>query len=267
MPRDAVFRWAAWQPTKTLSFMLDFSVASFRRWFGEQHRYVVFTNDPGLLQSYRRTEYEIRRIDERGAAFNDGRATWKKWAPVARLDRSRVEFRIDADIFLLKPSAELERFCEGRSAYRFVSTQEEFSEPWPYGNFAARLSNPRTPINAGFIGQVAGADLTADLEAAYRVWRNGVAEKDIRYHDEQGAVAYALQRHIEAGDVLLLDPMRYRVVCPLNNPPVGSLAGITLLHAAYPDHPAFYRFLPELSILTGLPAEPLERSWGDPSRH
>jgi hypothetical protein len=262
MRGDAVFRWAAWQPSRDLIFMLDFSVASFRHWFGEKHRYVVFTDDPGLLQSHRRTDYEIRLMDTRGAAFSDGRATWKKWAPVARLDRTRVEFRIDADIFLLVPSEELQRFCEGRSPYRFVSTQEEFSEAWPYGNFAARLRDPRTPINAGFIGQTAGADITADLDAAYRIWKNEVAEADIKYHDEQGAVAYALEPYIDAAEVMLLDPARYRVVCPLNKPPVESLAGVTLLHATYPDHPAFYRFLPELSLLTGLPAEVPEKIFG-----
>jgi hypothetical protein len=262
MSGEAVFRWAAWQPTLDLTFMLDFSVAGFRRFFGERHRYVVFTDDPGLLQSHRRIDYEIRLMDERGADFNDGRATWKKWAPAARLDRTRVEFRIDADIFLLEPSDELQRFCEGRSQARFVSTQEEFSEAWPYGNFGARLRDPRTPINAGFIGQAAGADITADLKSAYQIWKHEVAEMDVKYHDEQGAVAYALQSHIDAGEVLLLDPARYRVVCPLNNPPVESLAGITLMHATYPDHPAFYRFLPELSRLSGLSVGMREKNLG-----
>lgn len=252
MAREAIFRWAAWSPTPTSIFMLDFSVATFKQVFGEGHRYVVVTDDPPTILAHRRTSYEVLNLKQEGAAFDDERATWRKWAPAARLDARSVEFRIDADIFLLRPSDDLDRFCDGRAPQRFVVSQEEFSEAWPYGNFAPRLSTPRTPINAGFVGQAAGADLSLALDTAYALWLSDIESVEVKYHDEQGAVAYALEPHIRAGEVLLLDPARHRVVCPLNDPPVEVLDGLTFMHATYPDHPAFYRFLPQLSELTGL---------------
>ena len=123
---------------------------------------------------------------------------------------------------------------------------------WPYGNFGARLPSRFTPVNAGLIGQTAYADFTEDLENAYAWWTQNVSADEAKYHDEQGAVAFCLQDRIYDNEVLLLSSTTHRVVCPLNSPPLDSVDGLILMHATYPDHPAFRRFLTEISNVTGI---------------
>jgi hypothetical protein len=227
----------------------------FQRFFGPTARYVVFTDDPEKVKAWRVGQFEVYPlVISSSSSFYDPRITWRKWAPQPRLDIGAAEIRVDADIFLLDDPADIGRFCRGSSGFSLLCTQEAFIESWPYGNFGPRLSNPITPINAGLIGQSPGMDLAAELEAAYRWWQENVEVSQIKYHDEQGAVAYCMQGHIKQGNVMLLDPATHRVVCPLNDPPVENLAGLVLMHSTYPEHPAFWKFLPEIASVTGLPS-------------
>jgi len=160
--------------------------------------------------------------------------------------------RIDSDVFLLTDPVEIRAFCDRRVGQKWIATQEEFAADWPYGNFAPRLGQHFIPINAGFIGQAPGCDITLDLEEAYRWWSGNISESEIKYHDEQGAVAFCLQAPARVGDVHLLDHRTHRVVCPLNEPPVRSVDGLVLLHATYPEHPAFFKFFHDIAAVTGL---------------
>jgi hypothetical protein len=237
--------------------MLNHSVASFRHFFGSTARFIVFADDPPLVEALRLVDFEIAPLStaSSGAVF-DEKITWRKWAPRVRLDRSVIEFRVDSDIFLLKEPSEIRKFCEGKSGYELLSTQEEFTEEWPYGNFATKLIRPITPINAGFIGQGAGFDFTFEFENAYVWWKENVADtSNVKYHDEQGAVAFSIQDYIPRGKVMLLDPLRYRIVCPLNDPPVRSVDELVMMHCTYPDHPAFRQFLGPISSITRITAE------------
>jgi hypothetical protein len=81
---------------------------------------------------------------------------------------------------------------------------------------------------------------------------NNVTTPDHHFHDEQGAVIKALEPFIRDGRVMLLPNHRYAVVCPLNDPPVTSVNGLVLLHATYPDHPAFWQFQQEITAVSGI---------------
>jgi len=135
--------------------------------------------------------------------YLDSRATWMKWAPCFRHDRAATEIRVDADIFLVAEPTELREFIAGGD-YDFVVTMEAFTELWPYGNFGQRLPSGFTPINAGFFGQRPNADLAEPMGAAYRWWVEQVGTHEVKYHDEQGALAFILQELITVGRALVL---------------------------------------------------------------
>jgi hypothetical protein len=230
--------------------MLSHSIGTFRRFFPRDARFVVCTDDPQAIAGAC-PDAQVMRLDGPGAEYVDSRATWKKWAPRFRLDASVTEIRVDADIFLLDEPVELRRWLDGDGT-DFIVTQEEFTELWPYGNFGSRLPAGFAPINAGFFGQRAGADLTVPFREAYRWWAANVFGEDVLYHDEQGALGWLLQQNRDR--VRFLDPARYRVVCPLNEPPVETLDGIVAMHATYPEHPAFQRFREQIAVVSGVSA-------------
>jgi hypothetical protein len=249
---EALFRWSLWNPNDASIAMLEQSIGTFRRFFGDEARYVVYTDAPAALDGRLRADAAVLPYTIPGAEYIDPRATWLKWAPRFRHDVEFTEFRIDADIFLLDEPTELREFIAGDGS-DFLATQEEYIEQWPYGNFGARLSEGFAPVNAGLVAQRAGCDLSAEIRQAYQWWSAHVMEQEVLYHDEQGAVCWVLQRHVQAGRVRLLDPARYRIVCPTNAVPVETLDGLIAMHAAYPDHPAFYKFLREISEVSGIP--------------
>ena len=251
--RDVIFRWTVWNANPLSIFMLCHSVETFRRFFGPSPRYVVFAEDPAVVDALRLCSFELVCLKDADSPFADTRSNWRKWAP-PRLDIRSVELRIDSDVFLLAEPAEIRRFCNGRSGRKWLVTQEEFSAQWPYGNFGNRLPTGFVPINAGLVGQAEGCDISADLQSAYDWWSTHVHDHEIKYHDEQGAVAYCLQQPAKSDHVLLLDPASHRVVCPLNKPPVSDLGGLILMHATYPEHPAFVRFIQEIAEVSGLPS-------------
>lgn len=258
--RQVIFRWASWNPTAESCFLLSHSIGSFRKFFGASAEYLVYADDVAFVRSHLLAEAQVREIagpgPERSRYDRDG-ATWRKWAPEPRTDIDSTEFRVDADIFLLKEPVELRDFLAESTAHYLVSS-EEFTALWPYGNFAAKLGQRFIPINAGFVGQAPGADLTALLDEELAWWENGINEGEIKYHDEQGAVAVIINRLAAQRSVAVLDPARYRVVCPLNEPPVEDLSGLIMMHAAYPRHPAFWRFLPEIARISGVTPDPAQ---------
>lgn len=247
-----IIRWSIWDPAEDSLELLAHSIGTFRRFFGTDPTYVVTTNAPTVIDGMLPFPVEAMPFDSiSNSAFDDPRATWRKWAPQPRLDIRQHELRVDADMFLLRDPVELLEFCDEASRDQFIVTQEEFHAVWPYGNFGALLPDRFIPVNAGLLGQAPGADLSERLSAAYGLWSSCMAN-DYKYHDEQGAVSWVLQDLIAEGKVRLLPPYTYRVVCPLNYPPVESLEGITLLHATYPDHPAFHKFKDEIAKVSGM---------------
>jgi hypothetical protein len=248
--QQVLFRWALWDPTVDMVEMLSHSIGTFQHFFGPDPEYLVYTDRPRFLREQLAVPATIAQMRTPTAEFLDNRATWNKWAPRFRHDVTATELHVDSDIFLVAEPTELHEFISS-DWHDYVVTTEEFAERWPYGNFGPRLPDDFTPVNAGLIGQRAGHDLTASFRAAYRAWLEDLERVEVKYHDEQGAIALVLQEPIAQGRVRVLDPARYRVVCPLNDPPVERLDGIVGLHATYPDHPAYRKFLPEIARISG----------------
>jgi hypothetical protein len=258
MEPDVICRWASWNQTIEGCFMLSHSIGSFQRFLGSTAEYVVYADDPEFVAAHLLVDAEIRQLaGSSPSRYLRQEATWRKWAPAPRVDVNKAELRIDSDIFLLDEPVELRRFLNADGPSYLVSS-EEFVALWPYGNFGRKLQSPFLPINAGLVGQAPGADLTPLLDAEFAWWEELIASSEVKYHDEQGAVAVVMQALAAVGEVTVLDPARYRIVCPLNQPPVRDVTGLVMLHATYPSHPAFWQFLPEIARLSGVTADPAE---------
>lgn len=244
-----VFRWSMWSPNPETLLLLNHSIGTFQHFFGDEAKYVVFTDDP-TLQGQLKVDAKVYLYHSFDTPdYLEPAITWRKWAPRCRYYQDAIELRIDIDMFLVADPVEIKEFCRsGKCDY--LITVENFKELWPYGNFSKLLEPEFIPINAGLVGQHVGADISDLLSKAYQWWKENIGHDEIKYHDEQGAVAFIFQPLIKRGEVMLLPPERYRVVCPLNDPPVESLQNIVLLHATYPEHPAFYQFLPEISRIS-----------------
>ena len=246
-------------------FMLSHSIGCVRRFFGERARYVVHTDCRELLAAYLQSFVDVRSYGiSAPVPFGDARSTWRKWAPTARLDADTTEIYLDSDVFLLAEPDELRVFCSCSSSHRLLFAQEEFRARWPYGVFGARLRPDFVAINAGIVGQRNGTDISRELASLYRWWTHRAASHGYLYHDEQGALAMVAQRYCSRGQVALLAPSSYRVVCPLNDPPVLTLAGLKAVHATYSDHPAFWLFIQEIAAVSGMPLEPPIAPAGSP---
>lgn len=246
-----LFRWSLWNVRPESVFMLSHSIGTFRHFFGSSADYVVFTDDVQELRNHLLVDAGVVGFEEAGGGYLDHRATWMKWAPSARVRPDAVEIRLDADMFMVDEPTELRQFIEQGDRCILV-TEEAFSATWPYGNFGPLLTTLDPPINAGLIAQRPGCDISAALADAYLTWQRLIIHNEPLFHDEQGAVAYALETYRSADDVAFLSHHRYRVVCPINDPPVRTLEGLAMIHATFPDHPAFWQFLGEISAISGV---------------
>lgn len=236
-----LFRWSLWNPTPQLVEMLEASVGTFRAYFGRRAEYVVFVDETMELTSNISIGAEIVRYTPSSARFWDGHSTWRKWAPSFRINPSDTEVYVDLDFFLLDNPVELLRFIDG-NGFEYVITYEEFADAAPYGLFARRIRNDFIPVNSGLVGQRAGSTFQIEFEKEYQWWRTQLGEVGVEphHHDEQGAVAYALQSEIQRGSVQVLDPSRYRILCPRNMANVKDVSGIAGIHTTDYGHPAYY---------------------------
>ena len=247
-----LIRWAVWNADDATLFMLRHSIGTFRYWFGPGARYVVCCDDTDCVEAALGSACETVAFSD-GDPFADAGATWRKWAPSARLAPGECELRVDADVFVLSEPTELLEFCAGGAGdVEVVVTEEAFLAAWPFGNFARWIPTLR-PVQAGLVAQRPCADITSALEQAYACWRRRVAPEQIRGHDEQGAVAWALHPLLEDGRARLLPAERYRVVCPLEPESTWSIDGLAVLHATAGGHPAFHRFIEPIAAVSGVP--------------
>jgi hypothetical protein len=253
MTTEPILRWSVWGDDEQVRAMLSHSIGTFRRYFGSSVRYLVFADDPAAVRRWLRVPAEVREAAVARPRFDSVECTWRKWWPACRVDPAATELYVDADVFLLDEPVEIRDFLFGRDRRSFLCTEESFDRAF-YGNFA-RSVDPALPyLNAGLVGQRAGHDLTAALGEAYDWWRREVPADAVDYHDEQGAVARALESHLRAGDVALLPRERHRVICPLNEATDGaSIEGLVLLHATYPHRPAFWKYYDVISTISGVP--------------
>jgi hypothetical protein len=239
-----IFRWSTWgkQISENIE-LLRYSINSFRKQFGDGHQYVVYTDNPSLVTSHVDSHVEVREFPaDSGSQFCvTSKATWLKWCPAARLDVDQDEFFVDSDVFLLKYPRELDAILSNPKM-KFAIMDEFLGQPYQHGAMR-RKATPDTPfVNAGLFLQKAGSDISMDLTREFEWWQEHIPTAEQTHHDEQGALAIALTRYFVAGELYILPKEKYAIISETSNTGIESLDGITLFHATYPTHPAFYRF-------------------------
>lgn len=239
-----IFRWSIWGENKIKNIeLLRYSILSFRNQFKNNNQYIVYTDDVDFVSKHLYSYVDIREFPK----GNDSqycitsKATWRKWCPYPRLDISQDEFFIDSDVFLLKYPKEIDLALSNQKI-KFVIMDEFFGQAYQHGAMH-RKATPDTPfVNAGFFLQKAGYDISNDLAREFEWWQKNVDINKQTHHDEQGALAIALTKYLVNGELFILPKNKYMLISETSNPGIENLDEVTVFHATYPTHPAFYRF-------------------------
>ena len=241
-----IFRWSIWGDIDSSKEMLEYSIKSFRHYFGDEHRYVVATDKP-----YKLSDIEGIRIlpyDSDAMFATDSRATWKKWAPMARLDINQDEIYVDADVFLVADNPyELEHFLNNDD-FGFGILGEHDPQPWQHGAMQDFRPDETPFVNAGFFVQKSGYSIEKELEEQYGWWLSNILPSDRQKHDEQGCLAIALTEPYKQGNVYIFSQERFKLIGVPEVDSINSLEGLELFHATYPTHPAFHKFKNDLNF-------------------
>ena len=211
--------------------------------FGNEHQYIVYTDNPKFVSSRIDAGVDVRSFpsSEEVKFCIPAVATWMKWCPAARLDINQTEFLIDSDIFLLKYPQEIMLFLNNKKM-KFAVMDEYYGQPFQHGAMR-RKSSARTPfINAGLFIQKSGSDISDDLVSELNWWQKNVKKEEQSHHDEQGALAIALEKYLTNNELFILPKDKYVIISETSNAGIEKLDDITLFHATYPTHPAFYKF-------------------------
>jgi len=239
-----IFRWSIWGDhiSKNIE-LLRYSILTFKKQFGSDHQYIVYTDNAEYVRECLDKAIDIRQfpIGEDSLFCITSKATWLKWCPSSRLDVNQTEFFVDSDVFLLKYPKEIDTFISNPDM-KFAIMDEFFGQSWQHGAMN-RKADPDTPfVNAGFFVQKAGYDISPDLIMELEWWKKNIRKDEQTHHDEQGALAVALTKYLKNGELYILPRNKYILIGENENTHIENLDDITLLHAVYPDHPAFYKF-------------------------
>ena len=249
-----IFRWSIWGEHTSKSIeLLKYSILSFKKQFGDEHEYVVYTDNPKVLElnlngiakvldfnATQKNEYDIK-----------SKATWMKWCPTARLDIKQTEFYIDSDVFLLEYPNDIDIFLKNPQL-KFGIMDEFYGQPWQHGAMQRKATKDTPFVNAGFFVQKSGHSISGDLLEELAWWKKNIARDEQTHHDEQGALAIALTKYLNKGELCIFPKEKYMLIGPNENKDIESLEQVTLFHAVYPDHPAFYKFKGYLNKILGL---------------
>lgn len=246
-----IFRWSIWGDhiSKNIE-LLRYSILSFKKQFGDEHQYIIYTDSFDQVSKYLNSSIDVRQFPEGDDSIFSvtSKATWMKWCPTSRLDVSQTEFYIDSDVFLLKYPKEIDQFLSDENM-EFAILDEYFGQSWQHGAMARKASEKTPFVNAGFFVQKAGFDITEPLIKEYKWWKENIRPEEQTHHDEQGALAIALTKSLEKGKLFILPKDKYMLIGPNENKDVNSLDNVTMFHAVYPDHPAFYKFKNQIDNL------------------
>ncbi len=223
--------------------LLKYSILSFKKQFGEKHEYIVYTDDPKSLESSLNGSAKI--LDFNSTQKNEynikSKATWMKWCPTARLDINQTEFYIDSDVFLLKYPKEVDDFIND-SKLKFGIMDEFCGQSWQHGAMQRKATKVTPFVNAGFFIQKIGQSISKELLEELDWWGKNISINEQTHHDEQGALAVALTKYLNNGELYIFPKDKYMLIGPNENKDIESLEQVTLFHAVYPEHPAFYKF-------------------------
>ncbi len=239
-----IFRWSIWGEhiSKNIE-LLRYSILSFKKQFGGNHQYVVYTDDPGFVLRQLNDEIDVREFPSyKNSLFCAvTNTTWLKWCPSPRLSVSQDEFYIDSDVFLLKYPKEIDSFLSNPKM-KFAILDEFLGKPYQHGAMHKKATSGTPFINAGFFVQKAGYDISDDLIKEFDWWRENIKDDEQTHHDEQGALALALTKYLVDGGLFILQKEKYMQISETSNASIENLDNVTLFHATYPTHPAFYKF-------------------------
>ena len=242
--KQMIFRWTIWGEHKLKNLeLLRYSILSFKHQFGGNHEYFVYTDSVDSLTD------EIKNIanvvdfnaDTESEYNVKSKATWMKWCPRAKLDLNKTEIYVDSDVFLLRYPKEIIDFISNPTQ-KFAIMDEFFGQPWQHGAMQRKASGDTPFVNAGLFIQKTGYSISTDLLNEFNWWKQNIHENEQTHHDEQGALAIALTSYLKNGELYILPKDKYMLIGPNENKNIESLDNITMFHAVYPDHPAFYKF-------------------------
>lgn len=248
-----IFRWSIWGKKILENVeLLRYSILSFKKQFGDSHQYIIYTDNFDLISSGIGKIADIRsypaKDDSNFCVYS--KATWLKWCPSSRLDINQTEFQIDSDVFLLKYPKELDLFLLDEKK-KFAIMDEFLGQPYQHGAMRKKASASTPFVNAGFFVQKAGCDISSDLTSEFNWWQNNVEPNEQTHHDEQGALAIALTKYLERGELFIFPKEKYTIISETSNVGISNLDDTTLFHATYPTHPAFYKFKYVLDEILG----------------
>lgn len=235
-----IFRWTIWGDKNNNLELLKYSILSFKKFFGENNRYIVFTDDKKNLNDISNIA-EVFEFEENNLFNINSVATWKKWCPIPRIDMNEHESYIDSDVFLVSYPTEIFDFLKDNKS-KFAILDEFKGQSWQHGAMNIKANKDTPFINAGLFIQKSGFDITKNLLLEFNWWRKNIKSEDIKHHDEQGALAIALTKYKINNELCILPKEKYILIGPNENKDIESLENITLFHAVYPEHPAFYKF-------------------------
>jgi hypothetical protein len=240
-----IFRWSIWGDhiSKNIE-LLRYSIMSFKKQFGDDHKYIVYTDVQSEVSRYLdNVGADIRQFPKpEDSIFSiSSKATWMKWCPTSRLDINQTEFYVDSDVFLLKFPKEIESFLSNQN-YGFAIMDEYCGQSWQHGVMARKATDKTPFVNAGLFIQKAGFDITESLIKEFEWWKENIKSEEQTHHDEQGALAIALTKPLQDGQLYVLPKDKYMLIGPNENKDINNLDKVVLFHAVYPDHPAFYIF-------------------------
>jgi hypothetical protein len=239
-----IFRWSIWgKHTSNFIELLHYSILTFKKQFGNDNQYIVYTDNIHIVSDYFDKHIDVRQFPdkEHSVFYESSKATWMKWCPTSRLDVGQTEFYVDSDVFLLKYPKEIDSFLSD-SYMKFAILNEFFGQSWQHGVMSKKADSSTPFVNAGFFVQKAGYDISNDLIREYKWWQKNVKINEQTHHDEQGALAIALSKYQKSSELYILPKNKYILIGENENTDIENLDDITLFHAVYPEHPAFYKF-------------------------
>lgn len=240
-----IFRWSIWggHISKNIE-LLRYSVLSFKKQFGSDHQYIIYTDNASFVSKQLvDVGVDIKKFpsDKNSQFCVTSKATWLKWCPSSRLDINQDEFYIDSDVFLLKYPEEIDSILSNQKV-KFAIMDEFFGQPYQHGAMHKKATSDKPFINAGFFMQKAGHDISSDLTEEFEWWQKNIKCDEQTHHDEQGALAVALTKYLVSGELFILPKKKYMLISETANVGIENLDNVTLFHATYPTHPAFYKF-------------------------
>jgi hypothetical protein len=240
-----IFRWSIWGEHLLKNIeLLRYSVLSFKKQFGSDHQYIIYTDNASFVSKQLNADVDVRESpSDKDSQFcvTTNKATWLKWCPSSRLDVNQDEFYIDSDVFLLKYPEEIDSILSN-SKIKFAIMDEFFGQPYQHGAMHKKATSDTPFVNAGFFMQKAGNDISSDLIKEFEWWQKNIKDDEQTHHDEQGALAVALTKYLVNGELFILPKKKYMLISETSNSSIENLDNVTLFHATYPTHPAFYKF-------------------------